>query len=53
MMRTDERGNLSDVTAEFCCRLAIGEAFRKTGEALEDTIKQADDEMYKNKHSVR
>ena len=53
MMRTDERGNLSDVTAEFCCRLAIGGAFRKTGEALEDTIKRADDEMYKNKHSVR
>lgn len=53
MMRTDERGKLSDVTAEFYCRLAIGGAFRKTGEALEDTIKRADDEMYKNKHSVR
>ena len=52
-MREDERGNLSDVTAEFYCRLAIGGAFRKTGEALEDTIKRADDEMYKNKHSVR
>ncbi len=52
-MRGDERGNLSDVTAEFYCRLAIGGAFRKTGETLEDTIKRADDEMYKNKHSVR
>ena len=52
-MRADERGNLSDVTAEFYCRLAIGGAFRKTGETLEDTIKRADDEMYKNKHSVR
>lgn len=52
-MRGDEKGNLSDVTAEFYCRLAIGGAFRKTGETLEETIKRADDEMYKNKHSVR
>ncbi len=52
-MYGDERGNLSDVTAEFYCRLAIGGAFRKTGETLENTIKRADDEMYKNKHSVR
>ena len=49
----DEKGNLSDVTAEFYCRLAIGGAFRKTAETLEETIKRADDEMYKNKHSVR
>lgn len=52
-MRGDEKGNLSDVTAEFYCRLAIGGAFRKTAETLEETIKRADDEMYKNKHSVR
>ena len=52
-MRGDEKGNLSDVAAEFYCRLAIGGAFRKTAETLEETIKRADDEMYKNKHSVR
>ena len=52
-MRADDKGNLSDVTAEFYCRLAIGGAFRKTGENLADTIKRADEEMYKNKHSVR
>ena len=52
-MRGDEKGNLSDVTAEFYCRLAIGGAFRKTAETLEETIKRADDEMYKNKHFVR
>lgn len=53
VMREDDMGNLSDTNAEFYCRLAIGGAFRKEGEELVDTIKRADEEMYKNKHAVR
>lgn len=53
IMREDRAGDLSDTNAEFYCRLAIGGAFRKSGEALVETVKRADDEMYKNKHSVR
>lgn len=53
LMREDRAGDLSDTSAEFYCRLAIGGAFRKKGENLVDTVKRADDEMYKNKHSIR
>ncbi len=53
MMKADEDGNLSDTTAEFYCRLAIGGAFRKKGEAIPDLIKRAEEEMYKNKHFFR
>lgn len=53
VMREDEEHNLSDMNAEFYCRLAIGGAFHKQGETLVETVKRADDEMYKNKHSVR
>ena len=53
LMREDRAGDLSDTSAEFYCRLAIGGAFRKDKEDLLDTIKRADDEMYKNKHSKR
>ena len=53
IMREDREGDLSDTSAEFYCRLAIGGAFRKKGEIIADTIKRADEEMYKNKHSKR
>ena len=53
MMRADEDGNLSDTSAEFYCRLAIGGAFRKNGEKMHELIKRAEEEMYKNKHFFR
>lgn len=53
IMREDRAGDLSDTSAEFYCRLAIGGAFRRQGEAFVETIKRADEEMYKNKHSKR
>ena len=53
IMREDRAGDLSDTSAEFYCRLAIGGAFRRPGEAFVETIKRADEEMYKNKHSKR
>jgi len=53
IMRDDRAGDLSDTSAEFYCRLAIGGAFRRPGESFVETIKRADEEMYKNKHSKR
>lgn len=52
-MRNDANNVLSDAAGDFVCRLAVGGAFRKDGEALEDVIKRAEEEMYKNKHAVR
>ena len=49
------RTNLEDpeITEEFICRLAVGGASRKAGETLEDVIKRAEEEMYRNKHAIR
>ena len=53
IMKADKAGNLSDTSAEFYCRLAIGGAFRKSGESLIELIKRAEGLMYQNKHSSR
>ncbi len=52
-LRNDENNILSDTTQDFICRLAVGGAFRRGRETLEDVIKRAEEEMYQNKHAVR
>ncbi len=52
-MRGDKGNLLSEITEEFICRLAVGGASRKAGETLEDVIKRAEEEMYRNKHAIR
>lgn len=52
-MRSDKENILSETAKEFICRLAVGGAFRRTGETLENVIKRAEEEMYRNKHAVR
>lgn len=52
-MRSDKDNTLSETAKEFICRLAVGGAFRKSGETLENVIKRAEEEMYQNKHAVR
>lgn len=52
-LRNDEDNILSKTEGDFLCRLAVGGAFRASGETLENTIKRAEEEMYQNKHAVR
>ena len=52
-LREDCHNTLSDLAKDFVCRLAVGGAFRKEKESVTETIKRAEEEMYKNKHAVR
>lgn len=52
-LRKDKRNILSDGSKDFICRLAVGGAFRRSNETIEQTIKAAEEEMYKNKHAAR
>lgn len=52
-MKEDEQGQLAETNNDFVCRLAIGGALRMEGEAMEETIRRAEERMYQNKHSKR
>lgn len=52
-LREDKNNVLSNVSKEFVCRLAVGGAFRLENESIGVTIKNAEQEMYKNKHAKR
>ena len=52
-LREDKNNVLSNLPKEFVCRLAVGGAFRQENESIGVTIKNAEQEMYKNKHAKR
>lgn len=52
-LREDKNNVLSNASKEFVCRLAVGGAFRLENESIGATIKNAEQEMYKNKHAKR
>lgn len=52
-LRNDRQNTLFDRSKDFICRLAVGGAFRKEHETIAQTIKAAEEEMYKNKHAAR
>lgn len=52
-LREDKNNVLSNASKEFVCRLAVGGAFRLENESIGVTIKNAEQEMYKNKHAKR
>ena len=52
-LREDKNNVLSNLPKEFVCRLAVGGAFRQENESIDVTIKNAEQEMYKNKHAKR
>lgn len=52
-LRADEQNTLLEPNGEFICRLAAGGSYQQPGRTVRDTIKAAEEEMYKNKHSRR
>ncbi len=52
-LRADKHNTLLDASKDFICRLAVGGAFRRGNESVADTIKRAEEEMYRNKHARR
>ena len=52
-MREDPQSYLATWCTEFVCRIAIGGASQRKGDAILDVVKRAETEMYKNKHVRR